>query len=164
MYKITYIFLFPSHAFRQEWENVRNATTRVRRQLAATGDGSRISEATCRAEVSYGQVQNAEALVTLYEVMLGITQTWTEESAEYKQYYKENVETTFRKSIDELERLVVMRISEVGKLNEPGLGACDSNPLLPYLYLKHLIYIRCQPPRAYCQSCESPIGNITKGN
>ncbi len=58
--------------------------------------------------------------------MLGITQQWTEDSAEYKQYYKENVKTTFWKSVDELERLVVMQISEVGKLNESGLGVCDS--------------------------------------
>ncbi|KAF8344863.1 hypothetical protein F5887DRAFT_1061987 [Amanita rubescens] len=84
--------------------------------------GMKKEYARYRVEVSSGQVQNAEALATLYEVMLGIPVRWTADNAEYKQYYKENVETSFRESVDQLERLVVMRISEVTKLNQAGLG------------------------------------------
>jgi len=90
--------------------------------LAATGDYTRISDARYHAEVSFGQVQNAEALATLYERMLGVSERWTQDSAEYKQYYKENVETSFRKTVDELEWLVVMRISELGKMKNPEIG------------------------------------------
>ena len=111
--------------------------------MAITGDPSRILEARNKAEVLYDQVQNAEARASLYEMMLGIPQRWTEETAEYKRYYKENVETEFRESVDELERLVVMRISEVAKLKESGLGTSDPDPLLWHLHLKHPILIRC---------------------
>ena len=109
---------------------MRNATSRICRELAITGDPSRLSEARYKAEVSYDQVQHAEARATLYEMMLGIPQRWTEETAEYKHYYKENVETEFRESVDELEQLVVMWISEVAKLKESGLGTSDPDPLL----------------------------------
>jgi hypothetical protein len=108
--------------FRQEWEKVYDSTVRACRQLAATGDNTKISDARYRAEVSSGQVQNAEALVTLYEMMLGVSERWTAESAEYKKYYKENIETSFRKTVDELERLVVMRISELTKMKDPEIG------------------------------------------
>jgi hypothetical protein len=90
--------------------------------LAATGDHTGISDVRYRAEGSSGQVQNAKALVMLYEMMLGVSERWTEESAEYKKYYKENVETSFRKTVDELERLVVMRISEMSKMKDPEIG------------------------------------------
>ena len=81
-----------------------------------------ISQVRYQAEISYGQVQNAEALVTLYEAMLNLSERWTEASPEYKQYYKENVETSFRKAVDELERAVVMWISELTKMRATGTG------------------------------------------
>ena len=117
--------------------------THVYQELAITGDSSRVSEAKYQAEVSYGHVQNAEALATLYEMMLKIPQQWTEETAEYKCYYKENIEMEFQEAVDELEWLVVMQISEVAKSKEAGLGACDSDLSVWYLYLKCPIYIRC---------------------
>ncbi|KIL64908.1 hypothetical protein M378DRAFT_77595 [Amanita muscaria Koide BX008] len=108
--------------YRQEWETTRHATINFRQQLAASGDNTGISQATFQAEISYGQVQNAEALVTLYEVMLGVSEQWTENSPEYRQYYKENVETSYRKAVDELERAVVMRIWELTKMKATGTG------------------------------------------
>ena len=53
-----------------------------------------------------------------------------EETAKYKHYYKENIEMEFWESVDELEWLVVMWISEVTKLKESGLGTSDPDPLL----------------------------------
>ncbi len=122
MYIYYHILDFPYAIFRQEWEKVYNSTVHACRELAATGDYTRISDARYHAEVSFGQVQNAEALATLYERMLGVSERWTQDSAEYKQYYKENVETSFRKTVDELEWLVVMRISELGKMKNPEIG------------------------------------------
>lgn len=113
---------------RHDWENTWQQTIDLRRHLAQSGDYSNISQAKLNAEVSYGQVQNAEGLVTLYKIMLEISERWTEASTEYKQYYWENIETTYRKAIDELERAVVMRICELTKMRASGTGApCDIN-------------------------------------
>lgn len=112
---------------RYDWENTRQITINVGRHLALTGDYSNLSQAKQKVEASYGQVQNAEALVTLYEAVLGISERWTGTSAEYIQYYQENIETTYQKAIDELERAVVMRICELTKMKASGTGACDIN-------------------------------------
>lgn len=90
--------------------------------LAATGDMMGVSQVTYEADIAYGRVQNSQALVVLYETMLAISERWTQASPEYKKYYMENVETSFRKAIDELEKVVVMRICELTKMKATGTG------------------------------------------
>jgi hypothetical protein len=63
----------------------------------------------------------------IYKGVLGISERWTGTSAEYIQYYQENIETTYQKAIDELERAVVMRICELTKMKASETGACDIN-------------------------------------
>ena len=68
-----------------------------------------------------------EALLILYERMLGLTEWWTASSVKYKKYYDENVKTNFHKAVDELDRAIVMWISELAKMKVTGTGACDSD-------------------------------------
>ena len=122
-----------------------------------SGDDSNISQTKLKAEASYGHVQNAEALVVLYEAMLGISEWWTSSSAEYKQYYKENVETTYRKAVDELERSVVMRIMELGKMRATGTGTCNINYQFELTISETTYLIRLQTSTTYFQGAKSTI-------
>ena len=76
--------------------------------------------------MTWGQVQNAEALIVLCEAMLMIKEWWTEKSVEYQKYYKENVEMSFCKVVDELEKAVVMQIWELMKMKPTRTGACNN--------------------------------------
>jgi hypothetical protein len=58
-------------------------------------------------------LQNAESLVGTFEETLNISERWTAESPEYKQYHEENVKTKYQEAIDHLERLVVMFIGGI---------------------------------------------------
>lgn len=56
--------------------------------------------------------------------MLGISvsERWTETTPEYQEYEKQGVKLKYKKAIDELERLVVMRLFELSKMNASGTG------------------------------------------
>jgi hypothetical protein len=43
-------------------------------------------------------------------------------SPEYKMFYQENVVTSYERALDELERLIVMRLFELTKMSTSGTG------------------------------------------
>ena len=59
---------------RQEWDICHQHTIDFHNNLAATGDSTGISQATYEAEASYRRYTNVEALLILYERMLGLTE------------------------------------------------------------------------------------------
>ncbi|KAF8330271.1 hypothetical protein F5887DRAFT_1064156 [Amanita rubescens] len=81
-----------------------------------------VSQARHRVDLMALKMEAAQGQVLTLEEKLQITERWTTSSADYKRYYAENVETEYQKTLDELERLVVMRVFEFNKVNEPGLG------------------------------------------
>jgi hypothetical protein len=52
-------------------------------------------------------------------------------SVEYKTFYQETVLTNYKRVLDELEHLVVMRLFELTKMSSSGMGLCPS--LVPFL-------------------------------
>lgn len=93
------------------------------RHLAVTSDNREIAQASYETNLAYGHVQNSQALVMLYESLLSTAaERWTPASSEYKKYYMENLETSFRKAVDELEKAVVMQICELTKMKATGTG------------------------------------------
>lgn len=81
-----------------------------------------ISQATHRVDLAAMKMEAALDLVLGLEARLQITARWTPSSEEYKKYFDENVRTEYQKTIDELERLVVMRLFELTKMNSSGTG------------------------------------------
>ena len=73
-------------------------------------------------DTAYSKVQNAESYVETFENMLQIEERWTEASPEYKAFFQENVLTSYERALDELERLVVMRLFELAKMSSSGTG------------------------------------------
>ena len=81
---------------------------------------------TYEVDLAYQYIQNIHGQVVLHEAVLGVSERWTAESDEYKQYHKENVETSYRKAVDEMEKAVVMRIWELTKMRATGTGECGT--------------------------------------
>ena len=92
----------------------------------STGDNTEISRVTYEVDLAYQYIQNIHGQVVLHEAVLGVSERWTAESDEYKQYHKENVETSYRKAVDEMEKAVVMRIWELTKMRATGTGECGT--------------------------------------
>lgn len=63
-----------------------------------------------------------EEEVQRYEEEHGIVERWTENSEAYQQASKLLVERSYRRALDNLERLVVQRLFELTKLGMSGLG------------------------------------------
>lgn len=62
------------------------------------------------------------ALIESLEATLEIRERWSESSPEYQTYHQENVLTNYRTALNELERLIVMRLSELIKISTSGTG------------------------------------------
>ena len=113
--------------FRNDWEMTRQATLNFCRHLVATCDDAALAQTTEQMVFCAGQIGNAEAIVTLFESALKISERWSPASDKFKKYYQENIKTSFRKAVDEVERAVVMRIWELSKMKASGTGASDSH-------------------------------------
>jgi hypothetical protein len=57
------------------------------------------------------------------ENSLNVEERWTEAAPEYKTFFQENILTSYERALDELERLVVMRLFELAKMGTSGTGA-----------------------------------------
>ncbi|KIY44560.1 hypothetical protein FISHEDRAFT_51255 [Fistulina hepatica ATCC 64428] len=64
--------------------------------------------------------------VARIEEVMGIMERWQPNSPEYMACRKELTERQYRRSLDELERLVVQRLMELTKLNMSGVGECKN--------------------------------------
>ena len=81
-----------------------------------------ISQVHRRVDTAYSKLQNAESYVETLENSLQIEERWSTASPEYESFYQENVLTNYERSLDELERLVVMRLFELVKMSASGTG------------------------------------------
>ena len=81
-----------------------------------------LSQARCCVDTAYSKLQNAESYVESIENSLQIEEWWTMASLEYKMFYQENVVTSYERALDELERLIVMRLFELTKMSTSGTG------------------------------------------
>lgn len=81
-----------------------------------------INQARIRVDGSYSKLQNAEAMASHLEIQLGIDKRWEIDSEPYRQFRQEASLLTYRTALDDLERLVVMRLFELSKLSLSGTG------------------------------------------
>ncbi|KAG2112534.1 uncharacterized protein F5147DRAFT_744450 [Suillus discolor] len=81
-----------------------------------------LSQAWIRVDSSYAKLQHAEGLVAHVEIQLAVDQWWEIGGPEYQHFKEEASLGKYRTALDELERLVVMRLFELSKLSLSGTG------------------------------------------
>ena len=85
-----------------------------------------MNQARCRLDAALVKVQHMEEYVFALEAELDIQERWTESTPEYQEFHQLNICTTYSKALDELERLVVMRLFELVKMSASGTGRSSS--------------------------------------
>ena len=58
----------------------------------------------------------------MIETELDIQTRWTASNPKYQEFYQQTIRTSYSKALDELERLVVMRLFELAKMSTSGIG------------------------------------------
>ncbi|KAG1857139.1 hypothetical protein F4604DRAFT_1883080 [Suillus subluteus] len=103
------------------WKVGNNALTSI-----PTGSLGEINNALTQAQIhvdsSYVKLQHTEGLVTHIETQLAVDQRWEIDGPEYQHLKEEACLGKYRTALDELERLVVMRLFELSKLSLLGTG------------------------------------------
>jgi len=94
-----------------------------------------LSRARHYVDTAYAQLQNAEALAAHVETQLGLEQHWEIGCPEYMEFKEEATLGKYRTALNELERLVVMRLFELAKLSMSGTGKLPIYLVIQYLYL-----------------------------
>jgi hypothetical protein len=107
---------------RQEWIDARAASNTVFTSVASGPIHVAITQARRRVDTAYSKLQNAESYVENLENNLGVEERWSNISPEYQEFYQQNVQTNYERALDELERLVVMRLFELTKMSTSGTG------------------------------------------
>jgi hypothetical protein len=82
-----------------------------------------ISYVRTRYRTTFTRLQLKEEELARYEVDNDIDDRWEVDSQVYKDTAKLLVERSYRRAIDNLERLVVQRLFELTKLGMNGVGA-----------------------------------------
>ena len=118
----------------REWNDACTAANNIfMLPTSASGQIHLILNQAChRIDTAYSKLQNAESYVETIENTLQIEERWTEASPEYKAFFQENVLTNYERALDDLERLVVMRLFELAKISSLGTGM-PFTPLLKYV-------------------------------
>ncbi|KAG2114526.1 hypothetical protein DEU56DRAFT_933756 [Suillus clintonianus] len=109
----------------KEWNTAREAANRALVDIHVGGYQemhTAINQARIRVDGSYSKLQNAEAMASHLEIQLGIDKRWEIDSELYRQFHQEASLLTYRTALDDLERLVVMRLFELSKLSLSGTG------------------------------------------
>ena len=75
-----------------------------------------------RLDAALVKLQHAEEYVFSLESELDIRERWTEKTQEYKIFHQQTILTSYTTALDELERLVVMRLFELVKMSASGIG------------------------------------------
>jgi hypothetical protein len=113
---------------RREWEVARGAANQVLTAISPADIQKTLLHARNRVDSAYTKLQTAETLVCSIEMNLSIQEQWTVCSPEYIKFREETVLTNYRAALDELERLVVMRLFELAKISVSGTGMCSVMP------------------------------------
>ncbi|KAG1764331.1 hypothetical protein EDD22DRAFT_979071 [Suillus occidentalis] len=110
---------------RDEWNTARSAANNA---LTTVGVGdfaeicAALTTARIRVDAAYAKLQNAEALVAHMEIQLRIEERWVIGGPKYIQFKEEATLGKYCTALNELERLVVMRLFELSKLSLSGTG------------------------------------------
>lgn len=124
-----------------------------------------INQVRRRVDTAYTKLQNAETYVETLENSLQIKERWTEASPEYKTFFRETVLTKYEQALDELERLVVMRLFELAKMSSSGIGTSSSAMKLACLRQHNLGYkLRRQIGKALQRRSEAIKNAINRYN
>jgi hypothetical protein len=111
--------------FRLEWDKAREAANQAL-TCVAVGDiyqiNAALSQARMRVNTAYTKLQHAETFTGHIEGRLRIEERWTIGDDEYNKYREEASLQKYRAALDELERLVVMRLFELSKLSLLSTG------------------------------------------
>jgi len=92
-------------------------------QIATPDIEAAMNKANRQARTAMNKLQNAESYVALVENQLDIRgRRWQESSPEYQTAKDDLAHRMYRKTLDDLERLVVQRLFELSKLNMSGTG------------------------------------------
>ncbi|KAM6494952.1 hypothetical protein JOM56_009575 [Amanita muscaria] len=108
------MYIEQEKSYLQGLEQPSPAVSRKIRYIQALNDQSQL--------VLQAKIQHAEEYVGTLEAELNIREHWTESTPEYKEFYQQNVLTQYSWALDELERLVVMRLFELAKMSLSGTG------------------------------------------
>jgi len=81
-----------------------------------------IKRSRVRIDTAYAKLQYAETHTSNVEMRLGIQPRWVIGGEEYQRYKAEATLVKYRVALDELERLVVMRLFELSKMAMSGTG------------------------------------------
>ncbi|KAG2105063.1 uncharacterized protein F5147DRAFT_746487 [Suillus discolor] len=92
------------------------------RYIQVLDDLNERHQARIRVDTAYTKLQHAEAFTAHIESQLTIEERWTVGGDEYNKYKDEVLLQKYRVALDELERLVVMRLFELSKLSLSGMG------------------------------------------
>ena len=126
-------FLFMNH-IRSEWMCAHEAAIHARTGVPI-GDTATISQAIIKAHVQcdtmYAMFQTTQKLAGQLQAQLGLEKAWMVGCKEYNQFKAEVSMRKYRRALDELERLVVMRLFELSKLSMSGTGM--HSPQLMYV-------------------------------
>jgi hypothetical protein len=106
----------------REWNDARAGANDVFTSPASGQIHLILNQARRRIDTAYSKLQNAESYVETIENTLQIEERWTEASPEYKAFFQETVLTNYERALDDLERLVVMRLFELAKMSSSGTG------------------------------------------
>jgi hypothetical protein len=85
-----------------------------------------LAQAHIQVDLSYAKLQYAEVLVAHIKTHLAVDARWEIGSREYNHFKEEVSLSKYRSALDDLERLVVMRLFELSKLSLSGTGMYSS--------------------------------------
>jgi hypothetical protein len=115
--------------YRNEWNLARTTANNVRTRVVNDQIFITIFHARKHIDIAYAKLQNAETQVGHMELQLQIEERWAIGSEQYMRYKQEASMGKYRAALDELERLVVMRLFELSKMSLSGTGhfsySCD---------------------------------------
>lgn len=115
--------------YRNEWDLARTTSNNVCTRVANDQIFLTIFHACKHIDTAYAKLQNAETQVGHMELQLQIEERWAIGSEQYIRYKQEASMQKYRAALDELERLVVMRLFELLKMSLSGTGhlscSCD---------------------------------------
>jgi hypothetical protein len=114
-----------SDSFRADWDLVcevaNNALTEIRASSLMLINQA-LMAARIRVDSSYARLQHVEALVAHIEIQLSIEVQWEIGDENYKHFKEEASLSKYHTALDELERLIIMRLFELSKLLLSGTG------------------------------------------
>lgn len=122
-----------SDSFRADWDLAREAANNALTEIPASSltlINQALTAARIGVDSSYARLQHAEALVAHIEIQLSIEARWEIGDENYKRFKEEASLGKYRAALDELERLVIMRLFELSKLSLSGTGKFGSINLL----------------------------------